>query len=680
MNNNFIKITNEIASNTPDMNYFMDEILATLDKDPKDGIMNDNFVNDYCDEWTPGDDLLQLDLNTINGLNPINELDTINDLNDMDLTSNLNFDNDLASPPSSDSGLSSALSLTGEEHMSPLLTFDDDANELNDKKFNPDDLIRYEPFYPSNESFDSNDSPIRSVMSSSMGSPETGDVIEDMDFEPNMVTIPEQTDIESSMDIPYASIKQEIVSSIDIDTTPVQQQQKPVVCVQNIQKTITAPAPAASPLKKISSVAVTATPVAPIAKISTAPATGRVTTASTTKTTTPLTCNGKQIQKLIRVSGSLVSGNSRSLLITNLKDIKHLPGHIKIISPASAKNYKNFKINQGNFINKATHITIKQEDTSSEKSSQSSDDISETETQYPRLKLNNEEKRLLEKENITLPSHYPLTKTEERELKRIRRKIRNKISAQDSRKRKKEYVDGLEDRVKQCTEEKIALLKQIKALQTENQSHQTLNRSLVGQLKRLQALIQKGNKSAQPATCLMVLLLSLALVATPNLSHRSNTSTNELTIDQEQPENIPVNGRSRSLLFSKQLLDEDFHQYGEELLQEFEGLLDHDYNSPIAQMPACKRPRYDNDKCNKYSASMDHVGGTLNKQLDTQNVKLSRKYIEPPLDDVWPPPKQNIAKPAKIVDKLEALTNELKINISDADGTRTVLVKVPQEQ
>ncbi|KAM9693062.1 cyclic AMP-responsive element-binding protein 3-like protein 4 isoform 2-T3 [Dama dama] len=128
------------------------------------------------------------------------------------------------------------------------------------------------------------------------------------------------------------------------------------------------------------------------------------------------------------------------------------------------------------------------------------------------LFLTEEEKRLLGQEGVSLPSHLPLTKAEERVLKKVRRKIRNKQSAQDSRRRKKEYIDGLESRVAACAAQNQELQKKVQELERHNIS-------LVTQLRQLQMLIvQTSNKAAQTSTCVLILLFSLALIILPSFS------------------------------------------------------------------------------------------------------------------------------------------------------------------
>ncbi|KAK2900444.1 hypothetical protein QQF64_015641 [Cirrhinus molitorella] len=140
-----------------------------------------------------------------------------------------------------------------------------------------------------------------------------------------------------------------------------------------------------------------------------------------------------------------------------------------------------------------------------------------TQQSQQELVLNEDEKKLLAKEGVSLPSQLPLNKYEEKILKKIRRKIRNKQSAQESRKKKKEYIDGLEGRMAACSVQNLEL--QRKVLQLEK-----TNTSLMEQLRRLQSLVMNGSsKPAQTGTCILVLVISFSLILIPSLqpiSHR----------------------------------------------------------------------------------------------------------------------------------------------------------------
>ncbi|MGH0131559.1 UNVERIFIED_CONTAM: hypothetical protein FKN15_065764 [Acipenser sinensis] len=168
------------------------------------------------------------------------------------------------------------------------------------------------------------------------------------------------------------------------------------------------------------------------------------------------------------------------------------------------------------------------------------------------LMLTEEEKRTLVAEGYPVPNKLPLTKTEEKALKRVRRKIKNKISAQESRRKKKEYVECLEKKVETYTSENNELWKKVETLENAN-------RTLLQQLQKLQTLVTgkvpRSCKmaSTQTGTCLMVVVLCFVLVlgsfmpSIPEFSSVSQTveSTPQSSSDAYTSSQI----RSRSLLF-----------------------------------------------------------------------------------------------------------------------------------
>lgn len=97
---------------------------------------------------------------------------------------------DLETVPSSssDSGLSSILSLSYEQQLSPFLSrVDKEEIEISNSDLSsPQDFVDFEP--AASPSLGSVDSPVRSVMSSNIGSPAT-DVVEEMDYEQTLVAV-----------------------------------------------------------------------------------------------------------------------------------------------------------------------------------------------------------------------------------------------------------------------------------------------------------------------------------------------------------------------------------------------------------------------------------------------------------------------------------------------------------
>ncbi|CAH8517262.1 unnamed protein product [Schistosoma turkestanicum] len=100
------------------------------------------------------------------------------------------------------------------------------------------------------------------------------------------------------------------------------------------------------------------------------------------------------------------------------------------------------------------------------------------------VKLTAEECKMLQKIGCQLPIKFPLSQTNEKAIRTVRRKIRNKLSAQASRAKRQKYVTDLERRYSMCTEEIRRLRRQVNELEEDK-------RNLTFHLRKLRSYINK---------------------------------------------------------------------------------------------------------------------------------------------------------------------------------------------
>jgi cyclic AMP-responsive element-binding protein 3 len=126
------------------------------------------------------------------------------------------------------------------------------------------------------------------------------------------------------------------------------------------------------------------------------------------------------------------------------------------------------------------------------------------------MSFSDEEYRLLIKEGWKYPRTAKLSKEQEKELKKLRRKIKNKISAQDSRIKRRQYTKCLEEKVREQRSMNSGLKTRVTSLEKENNS-------LLSQLRELQSKLSKLTRSgsATAGTALMLLGVCFSMFAAP---------------------------------------------------------------------------------------------------------------------------------------------------------------------
>ncbi|XP_009978219.1 PREDICTED: cyclic AMP-responsive element-binding protein 3-like protein 3 [Tauraco erythrolophus] len=142
-----------------------------------------------------------------------------------------------------------------------------------------------------------------------------------------------------------------------------------------------------------------------------------------------------------------------------------------------------------------------------------------TQSNFQELILKEKERQVPEKTGCSLPSRLQQTKTEDHLLKKVRRNIKTKRSAQRSRGRKRMYRKDLKKWVTLCTAQYHRLERKVQRLQKQNMS-------VLKQLRKLWALVRRSTAEAAAAKAYtMVMVLSLYLIVFPNSCSLENGET-----------------------------------------------------------------------------------------------------------------------------------------------------------
>ena len=126
------------------------------------------------------------------------------------------------------------------------------------------------------------------------------------------------------------------------------------------------------------------------------------------------------------------------------------------------------------------------------------------------LQLTEEEKETLVADGCPVPTSLPLSADEEKALKLARRKIKNKISAQESRRKKKEFMDTMQQRVEMTARENRQLQQRLEEVEKKNQDLMAELHALKQDVARQQDRSRFGISSTSTHTTLLVLAVCFA--------------------------------------------------------------------------------------------------------------------------------------------------------------------------